>query len=461
MLLQVMSMVFGIVMARILTPHDYGMFAVLIIFTTMAALLQESGFIVALINKKNVTDEDYNSVFWFSCSMGVTLYLLLYALAPFIARYYHAPELTAASRVLFIWFLFGCTCTVHNAVLIRHLMMKERAKADVAAFIVSCIVGVTMAVKGMGYWSLIMQMVVQGCVSSLMRWYFSPWRPKLDFSFMPLKEMFPFSIKLLLTGVVNVVNSNIFAIILGRYYTKEQTGFYNQGYKWAYTGYSVIWGMVNNVSQPVLAQVADTPERQVTVFRKLVRFVMFVTCPCMLGLAFVAPEFIIATVTDKWLESVPFMQIFCLWGLITPINNLCTNAIVSHGKSDVYMYGTIALDVVQLGVIYLTSSLGLYPMMASYIAVNFVWFFVWFYFLHRRIPVVLAQMLWRDMVPYLGVTLLSIGIAWVACLYIDNLYVRLFAKIGIVAVLYITVLYLMKSVMLKETLQYLSKKKFK
>ncbi len=452
---QLLSLLFGITLARLLSPDDYGLFNMLIVFTSLAALLQESGFIVALINKKDADERDYNSVFWFSCFMGVALYAILYAAAPLIARFYNAPELLPASRVMFLWFLFGCTCTVHNALLIKHLKIKERAKADIIAFTLSCITGVCMAWHGMAYWSLIVQMVVQGCVGCLLRWYYSPWRPSLIFSFNSLRQMFPFSSKLLFTGLFGVLNNNIFSILIGRFYSKAQTGYYAQGYKWGYIGYSVIWGMVNNVSQPVLAQVADTPERQQQVFRKLIRFVAYVTFPCMLGLAFVAPEFITVTVTDKWIESVPFMQLFCLWGMITPINNLCTNALISHGKSDIYMYGTIALDIVQLIVIYLSIPGGLLMMVINYICVNFAWFLVWFYFLQKHVPLQLLTLLCKDLAPFLLITAGSISIAYVATTGIDNIYLRLVGKIGIVAVCYITTLYLCRSVMLRETIDYL------
>lgn len=180
---QVASMFFGIVLARILSSHDYGLFSMLLIFTSLANLLQDSGFTTALINKKDATDEDYNSVFWFSCSMGAGLYVLFFLAAPWIAEFYGAPELTAGARVLFLWFLFGCTGTVHNAILIKRLMMKEKTRADLTAFIVSCVVAVTMALCGMAYWSLIVQMVVQGAVSVLLRWHYLPLA-----SFVPLPQ---------------------------------------------------------------------------------------------------------------------------------------------------------------------------------------------------------------------------------------------------------------------------------
>ncbi len=452
---QVVSLGFGIALARMLSSHDYGLFSMLLIFTSLANLLQDSGFTTALINKKDTTDDDYNAVFWFCCSMGAGLYVLFFLAAPWIADFYGAPELTTGARVLFLWFLFICTGTVHNAILIKHLMMKEKTRADLTAFIVSCIVAVTMACCGMAYWSLIVQMVVQGAVSTALRWYYSPWRPSLRFPTAPLRRMFPFSIKLLITGLFNVVNDNIFTLILGIRYSKSQAGYYSQGRKWSFMAYSSLWGMVSNVSQSVLAQVADTPERQKAVFYKLTGFMSYVVCPCMLGLAFIAPELTTVTVTDKWAESVPYMQLFCLWGIIAPLNNLCTNTLLSQGKSGVYMYGTVVLDIVQLAVIYFSAPLGIYQMVVNYIVVNLCWFFVWFFFIRRIIPVSLGRLLLRNILPYAALTLAAIAVVHILVVPITNVYLRFACKILFVALLYVGTLRLTGSAMLQETLDYL------
>ena len=180
----------------------------------------------------------------------------------------------------------------------------------------------------------------------------------------------------------------------------------------------------------------------------------------MLGLAFVSQEFITITVTDKWAASIPYMQLFCIWGVITPINNLCTNVIISHGKSDIYMYSTITLDIVQLAVVFLSYPFGLIQMVINYIMVNLLWFFVWYVFVRRYIPIRLFNLVCRDIFPFLFITLGSIAIAYFITLDIENIYLRLVTKIGIVASLYTGVLYLCKAVVLKESIQYL-KKQFK
>lgn len=457
---QLLSLLFGIMLARSLSQTDYGMFTMLIIFTTAASLLLDSGFTTALINKKDATDQDYNAVFWFSTGMGTILYALSFFAAPYIAVWLGVPSLTTPARFMFLWFLFGSTGTVHNAILVKNLMIKEKAKIEITAFVISGIAAVGMAWQGMAYWSLFAQMVLQGFIATGLRWYYSPWRPAFRFSFSPLRSMFPFSVKLLFTGLFNAINSNIFGPLIGKYYSPKEAGDYGQGYKWSYIGYSVVWSMVNNVSQPVLAQLANDPGRQELAFRKLTRFVAFLVFPCMLGLALVSREFIFITVTDKWAASIPYMQLFCIWGAITPINNLCANVIVSHGKSNIYMCSTIVLDILQLAVVWFSYPYGLIQMVINYVLVNLLWFFVWYYFVRRCIPIRLFNLIYRDILPFLLITSGAVATAYFITLDIANIYLRLGIKIAIVVSLYTGVLYLCKAVVLKESFRYL-KKQFK
>jgi len=454
---QLLSLLFGIMLARLLSQTDYGMFTMLIIFTTAANLLLDSGFTTALINKKDATDQDYNAVFWFSTGMGMILYVLLFLAAPYIAVWLGVPSLTTPARFMFLWFLFGSTGTVHNAILVKNLMIKEKAKIEITAFGLASLTAVIMAWQGMAYWSLFVQMVLQGFIATALRWYYSPWRPAFRFSFSPLRNMYPFSIKLLFTGIFGVINNHIFGPLIGKYYSPKEAGDYGQGYKWSYIGYTVIWSMVNNVSQPMLAQLADTPAQQEQAFRKLIRFVSFVIFPCMAGLAFVAREFIFITVTDKWAASIPYMQLFCIWGGIAPINNLCANVIISHGKSNIYMYSTILLDILQLTVVWLSYPYGLIQMVVNYISVNLLWFFVWYYFVQRCIPIRLFDLVCRDILPFLLITSGSVATAYFTTSDITNIYLRLGMKITIVVSLYTVILYLCKAVVLKESFRYLKK----
>jgi O-antigen/teichoic acid export membrane protein len=210
---QLLGLVFGIFIARILNANDYGMVGMLTIFSVLATNIQECGFANAIANKQVVKHEDYNAVFWFSLITGLTLYVILFFCAPFIADFYHKPELVPLARYLFLSFVFSSSVTAHNALLFRNMKVKEKTISQVAGVLVSGIVGVAMAFNGMAYWGLATQTVVYVFIYAVCMWHFSPWRPTLHINFRPLKEMLIFSSKILATNIFIQINNNIFSVI--------------------------------------------------------------------------------------------------------------------------------------------------------------------------------------------------------------------------------------------------------
>ena len=319
---QVLGMLFGIFLARILSVDDYGLVGMLAIFVAIANSISESGFTAALTNKNEFKHADYNAVFWFNLIAGSLSYVVLFLAAPLIARFFGRVELVALSRLFFLTIILGAFATAHSAILFKRMMVKERAKIDLCALALSGVVGILLALSGFGYWALAWQSVTFSVVTMLLRWYFSPWRPTLNVDLWPVKEMFGFSAKLLLTNIFNYINSNIFSVLLGRFYNAMEVGYYSQGNKWMSMGYSSIWGMINGVAQPIFTEITDDKERQRIVLRKMIRFAAFVSFPVMLGLAFIARELIVVAVGDKWLPSVPILQLFCVWGTVSPVQLL-------------------------------------------------------------------------------------------------------------------------------------------
>ena len=342
---QLLNLFFGIFLARLLNADDYGMVGMLTIFIAVAGTLQESGFTNALTNKREVTHKDYNAVFWFSTLTGITMYILLFLSAPLIADFYDKPELVPLARYLFIGFLISSSATAHNAVLFKNLMVKQKAMSQIIALTLSGIIGVIMAFNGMTYWGIATQSVVYILVVTICFWHFSPWRPTLNIDFRPLKSMFGFSSKILVTNIFTQINNNIFSVLLGKFFSEAEVGYYTQANKWNTMGHSLITGMVSGVAQPVLTEVANDAGRQRNVFRKMLRFTAFISFPAMFGLALIAHELIVISVTDKWLDSVPILQLLCIWGAFLPILSLYSNLIISKGKSDIYMWNTIALGI--------------------------------------------------------------------------------------------------------------------
>lgn len=456
--MQLLNLVFGIFLSRILSPSDYGIIGALTLFSAAAGLFAESGFILAIVNKKKVDASDYNAVFWFNIFAGFFFYLLLFALAPFIARFYHQPEMTSLSRFLFLGFLFSCTASAPTAYLFRNFMVKERSTIMIIAISVAGCVGVTCAYCGWEYWGLAMQTVIYTGITSLLTWIHCPWRPSLNINFAPIRGMLSFSLRQLMTSLFTHINNNIFALLLGRFYGMNQTGYFTQGNKWTAMGYSVLSGMINSVGQPVLREASEDSERLRRVFCKMLRFAAFLSFPAMLGLALVAKEVIVLAVTDEWLPCVPVIQILCMWGACMPIATLYGNLFNSLGLPKIYMWNTVSLGIAQLGCIIVSYPFGLHAMLVAYTAVNILWLFVWQYFAHKHTGLRLADVL-RCTLPYLLSAAAVMGVTWFITRCIESLLLSLVLKVAIAVSLYSLLMWAFDSVIFRESLQYLFKKK--
>lgn len=454
-MVQVCSLLFGIVLARLLNASDYGMVGMLSIFTAVAGTLQESGFTSALANKREVRHEDYNAVFWFSFLCGLSMYCVLFFCAPLIARFYNKPELTPLARYVFLGFVFSSTATAHSAYLFRNLMVKQRAKATIPALLVSGVVGIALAYSGFAYWGLATQSLVYVAVTNFSYWHYSHWRPTLHIDFRPLRSMFAFSSKLLITNIFTQVNNNFLSALLGRFYSVGEVGHFTQSNKWCSIASYFISGTANSVAQPVLASVADDRARQCNVLRKMLRFTAFLSFPALSGLALVAHEFIVITITDKWLPCVPLMQTLCLWWAAAPVATLYGNLLMSKGKSDTFMWNTIAISLLQLCVIFFSHSYGIAWMIRCYVALNVLYVLVWQHFVYKETGLRLLTAL-KDIAPFAAVAAVAMGAAWAVAQVVEGLYACFAVKIVVAAAVYLGVMKVLRVKIFDEALQFLT-----
>lgn len=433
--MQLLNLVIGIFLARLLSPEEYGIVGMLAIFTLIAVNLQDSGFGVALINVKDIKHNDYNSVFWFSIGVSLSMYLLLFLCAPLIAAFFHQPCLTSLSRFIFLSFIFAALGISPNAVLVRSLRIKEKAIISITALFVSGAVGVTMAYHGYSYWSLATQQVLYNAVTCAGRYYFARWWPTLKVDFTPVKQMFAFSYKVLITSIMSTVSNNVLTVIFGRLFPATAVGNYSQANKWNTMASSLVSGTVSQITQPVLVRVVDDKERMCRVFGKIMRFTAFMAFPAMFGLAMVAPEFILLTITDKWVDSIPLLQILCLGGAFLPLFTVYQNLFLSLGKSDIYMWLNIGQIAIVIATVLACHSLGFTAMVIGFAAINVVWLFVWQMFASRMVGYRLLTML-RDIVPFMLISLaVMVATYWVTCA-IGDLRLLLVARILVAALLY-------------------------
>ena len=454
---QLLNLAIGIFLARMLTAAEYGMIGVLTIFSLIASSLLESGFTSALTNLRQATNRDYNAVFWFNVLTSIGIYTILYFCAPLIAEFYRQPALTALSRYLFLSFVISSFGVAQSAYLFRNLMVKQRTISMLIAQMLSGAVGVTLVYLGYSYWGLATQTLVYCTTTMICFWCFSRWRPTFQIDFGPIKGMYGFSFKVLVTNIFQNINNNFFSVILGRYYNDATVGQYNQANKWCSMGHSMVNGMIIGVAQPVMARVVDDVERQRRVFRKLLRFAAFISFPVMLGLAIVAKPLIIVAITDRWLESADIMQVLCIWGAFVPIQSVYTQMLLSRGMSRQYMVGIIIIGILQVGVALSMMRWGLFAMIIAYVIVNIFWLAYWQAYAHRELQLRAWEAI-SDIFPLFLLTAVVMGVTWWATQPIINNWLLLGVRIVLGVSLYMVATCLFYPSMQKESIAYIKKK---
>lgn len=456
--MQILNAVIGIFLARLLLPADYGLVGMLTIFTTVAATLQESGFTAALVNIKKPTDNDYNSVFWFCNIVSVFLFAILFFCAPLIADFFHQPKLVVLARVVFLTLPLSAIGTVPSAYLTKYLIVKPVAIQRIIILIISGIVGITMAFKGMAYWSLVAQQITYIGLQGFLKFFLIPWRPSFRIDFTPIKSMFAFSSKILVTNVINQINNNILTVVFGRLFPVKVVGNFTQAYKWNNMASSFITGTVGQVSQTVFVATSDDDNRQLAVLRKMIRFTAFIAFPCMFGLAIISKEFIILLISNKWIDSVPILQMLCISGAFLPLYNPLQNIIISRGRSNVYMWLSIIQIAIQTALILIFASYGILFMVGIYSLFIALWTIAW-YCQVRKFVNYAGMMFAKDIFPFLLTSLLACAIAFIIGGMFTNMFLSLLIKIVIAVVLYYAVMKAAHAQIMKECIDYLLKKK--
>lgn len=447
---QLVGLAFGIVLGRLLAPSDYGMMAMISIFSLVATALQDSGFRTALTNIEHPKHEDYNSVFWFNIIMASSLYVILFLAAPLIGEYYHTPRVVPLCRYAFLSIVIASFGTAQSAYLFKHLRAKQQAEAGALAVILSSLTGVGMAFAGMAYWSLATQGLVYVGINTLLQWHFSPWRPSIHgITFAPVRRMFRFSCKILATTIMTHVNNNVLNILLGHYFTPRDTGNYNQAYQWNTKCYSLVQSMVAQVAQPVLVSLNGEEGRQKDVFRKMMRFTAFITFPLLFGFGLVAKEFIVTAIGEKWLASAQLIQILCISGATMPLSTLFSNMIISKGRSGTFFWCTFTLGLVQIATMIMIWPMGIRTMVIAYTLLNTSWLLVWLFFVRRLIGYG-YWMFFCDVMPFALAAAGVMGVAYVATMPLSNLIALLISRFIIAVVLYYAVMKIARVKILAE-----------
>jgi O-antigen/teichoic acid export membrane protein len=315
-----------------------------------------------------------------------------------------------------------------------------------------------MAMKGFSYWSLATQQVLYNVVIVFGRYYYTRWCPTFKVDFTPVKQMFSFSYKVLITAVLTTINNNVLTVIFGRLFPAQAVGNFTQANKWNTMANQLVSNTVAQVAQPVMTRVTDDSERQCRVFGKMLRFTAFLAFPAMFGLAMVAPQVILLAIGDKWVNSIPLLQVLCISGAFIPLYTVYQNLFLSLGKSDTYMWLTISQIVLMLIAVLACHKLGIMAMVIAFACINVVWLLAWQVFASRLIGYRFVQML-RDLLPFMLIALVVMGVTYLVTRSIGNMYFLLLSRLLLAAALYVVTLKLLHARILEESIEFIRKKR--
>lgn len=334
---QGVNLIVSIILARILAPDEYGTVALVTIFITISNVFIENGLGTALIQKKDADDLDFSSVFYSNIVISAVLYAIIFFASPFIAKFYNNQQLVVILRVLAITVLVSGLKSVQNAYVSRKMIFKKFFICTSLGTIVSAVIGILMAYKGCGVWSLVVQQLTNNIVSTIMLWIIVKWRPVLRFSFARLKDLFNFGWKMLCSGLIDAIYNELYGLTIGKVYNTEQLAYYNKANQFPSLITTNVNGSISAVMLPALSNEQDKKEKVKSMMRRAIKISAFLLFPLMFGLVAVSEPLIRIILTDKWIPAVQLMQLLCFSYALWPIHTINLQAISAMGRSDIFL----------------------------------------------------------------------------------------------------------------------------
>jgi len=327
----------GIVLARLLTPKEFGLIGMITIFIALSQSFIDSGFSSALIRKKNCTETDYSTVFYFNLITGIFLFGVLFFSAPFISNFFKEPQLKNLVQVLATVLIINSLTIIQRTTLTKRIDFKLQTKISVISSVFSGIVGITMAYNGFGVWSLAFKTISQQGMNSFLLWVWNRWRPMLVFSMQSFRELFSFGSKLLLSGLIDTAYRNIYYLVIGKYFSAQELGFYTRAQMFNDFPSKNLNSIMSRVTYPVLAQLQDEPVKLKAGYKRMIKSVMFVSMILMAGLAAIAEPLVITLIGEKWRPSIIYLQLLTFVGMMYPLHALNLNMLQVQGRSDLFL----------------------------------------------------------------------------------------------------------------------------
>jgi O-antigen/teichoic acid export membrane protein len=401
----------GIVLARILSPKEFGLIGIITVFIAISQSIVDCGFTNALVRKTDCRQTDYSTVFYCNLAISLVLTAALILSAGWIADMFKDPKLKSLIEVISICVVINALCVIQRTIFTKKVDFKKQMIISVLSSLISGVIGIALAYEGYGVWSLAIMMLVRSVLSTALFWAFSTWRPDLSFSWQSFRELFGFGSKLLVSGLIDTVYNNVYYIVIGKYFSTQELGYFTRAQQFQTVPSTNLTAVITRVSYPVMANLQSDEAAVLECYRKLLRVTMYITFTLMLGLASVSKSLILFTIGAKWTPSILYLELLCFVGMLYPLHAINLNMIQLKGRSDLFLELEIikkflAVPVIAIGLLY-----GIVPMIVAMIAESGISYFINSYTSGRLIGYSSFAQL-RDILPSFLLALAMAGIVF-------------------------------------------------
>lgn len=414
------SFVVSIVLARLLSPDDYGLLGIIAIFTAICTAIINGGFGSALIRKKDVTDDDYNTAFIVNLGLSVILYFLIFCCSPLIARFFGREELVLLTRVSSVSLIIGALALVQQTRLTIRIDFKTQTKITIIASLTSGSVGIALALLGCGVWSLVVQGLSLQLIKTILLWVFNHWVPKLRFSNRSFRDLFGFGWKIMLSSLIDTIWKELYQVVVGKFYSPASLGQYTRAKQFSQLFSSNLTNVIQRVSYPVLSNIQDEKDRMLSAYRRLIKISTFITAICLFFLGAISEPLLYCLIGEKWHEAATYLPLICIAGSTYPLQSLNLNMLEVQGRSDLFLGLEIVKKIISIAPLLIGALVSIEAMLYVNLITCFICFLLNSHYSGRLVGYS-TWMQMKDIAPSYGVSIiLAISVYFFKYLPISN-----------------------------------------
>ncbi len=437
--------VLSMILARLLTPEDFGIVAILMVFNALCGVFIDSGFASALIQKKDLHPDDCSSVFFLNIAMAMLMYGIMYFAAPYIANFYEKQELTLFLRVISLTFPISSLSLVQSTLITREMQFNVHCRINFISCIVSGVTGVILAFRGLGAWALIAQILTGSILTAVLLWFWGKWRPVFRVKINRLKSLFQFGWKLFCSALLDCFYANIYSLLIGKLFNLSTLSYYNRGVNLPKTGVNLVNSTLGSVLFPAISSIQDEPERIRRLMKKAIQVIMFFITPGLTFLFIAAEPIVLLLFGEQWRPAVPFMQVFCFSFFFYPLHTINLQLLTASGRSDVFLVIEIIKKAQAVIIILLTYRYGALAMAQGFAASSLLTFIENSWMSRKLVKYNSVQQLW-DTFPFVIFSVTAGTAAWITKNMLTGIWLQITVSAGVFCCIYLAGILIFKQI---------------